>query len=131
MDPDVSWFPLALLAVGLVFTVLGLRTLIVGRRRREQWQRVPGRVVGSRLDDGHLRSQVAFRHAGRDFVFWNRYSTTMTGDPIGRQVEVLVNPADPSDAVVAGGSAGSGATGAALLTFGVMACGVGLVVLMS
>jgi hypothetical protein len=131
VDPDLvfSWFPFLLLAFGVIFAVLGARTMIVGRRQREQWQRVPGRVVGSRLDDGQIRSQVAFRHADRDVVFWNRYSTTMASDPVGREVVVLVNPADPSDAVVAGGLAGSGAVGVGLLTFGVLAgvVGVGLV----
>ena len=122
-----SWFPFLLLGFGVFFAIFGVRTLIVGRRRRAQWQQVPGWVVGSRLEDGETRCQVAFRHAGRDVVFWSRHSSTMASDPVGREVQVLVNPADPSDAVVASGSAGSGAAAVSLLTFGVLACGVGLV----
>ena len=59
--PATSWasgLPLGLLGFGLLLVVIGLVTLTRDRQRRESWQSHPGRVVASRLDDGHCRSRV-------------------------------------------------------------------------
>ena len=95
---------------------------------------MPGRVVGSRLDsmgsgDSQIRCQIAFGYQGRDVVFWNRYTSSFAVDPVGREVAVLVNPADPHDAVVAGRLAGPRAVGVSFLAFGGIAVVLGLVLL--
>ena len=123
------WAPLVLVLVGLVVLGLGLRSMVTGRRRARTWRTVPGRVVASRLDDGQYHCQVAFDHDGREVRFWNRFTTTALLDPVGRAVEVLVDPADPSQAVVARGLAGAGAAGLGFCAFGVVATVVGLVLL--
>ena len=134
--PLTTLIPVVLVAFGLLFFAIGVNTLRGGRRRGRDWERVPGRVIGSRLDsmgsgDGQLRCQVAFGYQGREVVFWNRYTSSFGVDPVGREVEVLVNPADPHDAVVAGGLAGAKAVGVSFLAFGGIAVVVGLVLLTS
>lgn len=134
--PVATLVPVALLAFGLVFLGIGVATLRDGRRRRQNWKRVPGKIVGSRLDssgsDGsQIRCQIAFGYQDRDIVFWNRFTSSFVIDPIGREVEVLVNPADPYDAVVAGGLAGSNVVGVSFLVFGGIAVVVGAVLLTS
>lgn len=108
-----------LLAFGVLFVVLGIRMLTGDRRRRRTWERFPGRVVASRMDDGQVRCQVVYqRRDGTNVPFWNRYTSTMVGDPVGRQVEVLVNPADPRDAVVGRGLVGGGFVGVVFVVVG-------------
>jgi Protein of unknown function (DUF3592) len=125
----MSVLPLAFLAFGLLFVLLGVTSLVRHRRRRSSWSTFPGRVVGSRLDDGQIRSRVAYVHDGREVTFWNRYTSTTMTDPVGREVEVLVNPDDPNDAVVSGGLVGGGTVGIAMLFFGAAAIVFGLVLL--
>ena len=79
--------------------------------------------MASRLEDGQFRSRVAYVWNGRERAFWNRFTATTMTDPVGREVEVLVNPEDPDDAVVAGGLAGGSVVGFALLAFGILALG--------
>ena len=123
------WVCLVLVLVGLLALGHGLRTILDGRRRKQSWRTVPGRVVASRLDDGAFRCQVAFDHDGREIRFWNRFTSTGVLDPVGREVEVLVDPADPSQAVVSRGLAGAGAAGLGFCAFGVLATVVGLALL--
>jgi hypothetical protein len=125
-----AWTGLVVLLAGLAFVGLGLATLRAGRQRARTWRTVRGRVVASRLDDGQVRSQVAFHHDGREIRFWNRYSSTVVSDPVGREVQVLVDPADPSRAVVSRGLSGPGTTGLAFAAFGVLATVVGLVLVL-
>lgn len=122
----LSWLPWGFLAFGLLFIVLGASTVIKDRRRRESWPTFPGRVVGSRLDDGQTQSQVSYLRDGRAIVFWNRFTSTTVTDPVGREVEVMVNPEDPSDAVVGRGLVGGSAAGIGFLVFGVIATVVGV-----
>lgn len=122
----LSWLPWGFLAFGLLFLFLGLRTVIKDRRRRESWPTYPGRVVGSRLDDGRTQSQVSYLRDGREITFWNRYSSTTMSDPVGRDVEVMVNPEDPEDAVVGHGLVGGGLVGFAFIVFGIVAAVAGV-----
>lgn len=115
------WITLVLLGVGAFFAVVGATILISAVRRRRRWRTHPGRVVASRLNDGQFRFQVAFDYDGREVRFWNRYTTSLGADPVGRDVEVLVNPADPSQAVVSKGQSRPEAAGVAFLVFGVVA----------
>ena len=124
-----TMIPVAIIVVGLLVGGIGVSTLLGGRRRRESWERVPGRVIGSRLSDNQLRCQVTFVLRGREVTFWNRYSSSFVIDPVGREVEVLVNPENPQDAVVARGLAGSNAVGISFVVFGVVALGFGTVIL--
>ncbi len=106
------------LAVGLLLMVLGLVLLLRDRRRRAEWPSYPGRVVTSRLDDGKIRYQVTYRRDGREATFWNRYYAVT--DPVGREVEVLVNPDDPDDALVSAGNGGGSRVGLGLAAFGLL-----------
>ncbi|GGL98262.1 DUF3592 domain-containing protein [Nakamurella endophytica] len=125
--PHSGWIGLAVLAVALVCVVTGVTTLLRARGRSRTWVRGTGRVVQSRLDgDGHIRFRVAFEHAGQEVTFWNRFTSGTGVDPVGRDVDILVNPVDPSDAVVVGGPARPGAAGWAFVAFGVVAAIVGL-----
>lgn len=124
-----SWLPLAFLAFGLLFTGLGISTVRKNRRRREEWLTVPGRVVGSRLSgDGQVQCQVAYRRDGQEVLFWNRFTSSTMSNPVGRAVEVLVNPDDPGDAVVSAGLVSGGLVGWAFLVFGLVVVVVGVVV---
>jgi hypothetical protein len=111
------------LVLGIAFIGAGLWTVLADRRRRAEWQVHPGRVVASRLDDGKIRFRVSYTWQGREVSFWNRYSVTV--DPVGKDVEVLVNPEDPEDAVVSRGLASGTALGVAMVAFGVLALLVG------
>ena len=126
----LSWLPWAFLAFGLMFIFLGLRTVTGERRRRESWPTYPGWVVGSRLSDGQTQSRVSYQRDGREITFWNRYSSTTMSDPVGREVEVMVNPEDPDDAVVGHGLVGGGLVGLAFIVFGAMALVGGAYVLL-
>lgn len=128
-DP-LSWLPVAFLVSGVLFVVLGTRQLVGTRARRESWRTVPGQVVTTRLEEGQYRCRVAYELDGRQLTFWNRSTASAVTDPYGREVEVWVNPDDPTDAVVGSGLAGSGSTvGVAFLAFGLAAAGAGLYLL--
>ncbi len=58
--------------------------------------------------------------------FWNRYATNFGVDPVGRDVEVLVNPAEPSQAVVSKGQSRPEVAGVGFLVFGVVAMVIGV-----
>ena len=115
--------PVVAVVVGVLFVVLGAAAVLRDHRRRQDWPTTPGRVVASRLEDGQFRSRVAYVWNGRERAFWNRFTATAVTDPVGREVEVLVNPEDPGDAVVATGLAGGSVVGFALLAFGILALG--------
>lgn len=106
------------LLLGLFFVGSGIRTLAAQSRRSRTWVRMPGRVVASRLDGDLTRSQVAFRLQERTVLFWNRYTSTTVRDPVGRDVQVLVNPADPHDAVVESGLVGGSLVGVLFVVLG-------------
>ena len=120
-----SVLPLALFVIGLLLAALGVETRRRDRRRREEWVTYPGRVVASRLEDGQFRSCVAYQRDGREVVFWNRFSATALTDPVGREVEVLVNPDDPDDAVVGRGAVNGSSVAAALVIGGALVASVG------
>ncbi|WP_375433490.1 DUF3592 domain-containing protein [uncultured Friedmanniella sp.] len=125
MPDPFSWLPPTFLGVGLLAVVLGTLAVVRDRRRRNEWTSYPGRVVGSRLDDGQIRCRVSYVRDGREVIFWNRFSSTTMSDPVGREVEVLVNPENPDDAMVSRGLVGGTAFGFGLLGFGVLASVVG------
>lgn len=124
-----AWVPLLVVLFGLFFLGSGVRTVLVGRQRAQTWRAVPGRVVASRLDDGQYRCQIAFRHDGREIRFWNRFTSSALSDPVGRAVEVLVDPDDPSQAVVSRGLVGASAVGLVFCAVGALATVVGLALL--
>lgn len=119
----------AFVVIGLIVAVIGSGTIARARRRRRTWRAAAGTVVASRLDgDGHVRFQVAFDHAGREVRFWNRYTSASGVDPVGRRVELLVNPDDPSEAVVTRGGPPAEVVGAVFVAVGVAAAMSGLLV---
>ena len=114
--------------LGALLVVLGVRALLSSRRQRRTWLPYPGRVVASRLDGEQVRCQVAYARDGSEVRFWNRYTSTVVGDPVGREVSVLVNPRDPHDAVVAGGLVGGSTVGVFFVLAGALAVVLGLVI---
>lgn len=119
----VGW---SVLAFGALFLILGVRVLMSSARRSKTWIRVPGRIVGSRLDSlgdsaGGFRYQISFDWHGRTVSFWNRFVTSGGFDKTGREVEVMVNPDDPDDAVVSRGIIGGQAVGVSFVAFGLIA----------
>ena len=124
-----AWIPLVVVLFGLFFLASGVRTVLAGRQRAQTWRTVPGRVVASRLDDGQFRCQVAFTLDGREVRFWNRFTSSALSDPVGRDVEVLVDPDDPSQAVVSRGLVGASVVGLAFCAVGALATVIGLVLL--
>lgn len=121
-------FSATFVLVGALFVVLGARTLAAVRRRRLTWLAYPGRVVATRPDGDQTRSQVAYERDGTKVLFWNRYTSTVVRSPVGREVPVLVNPADPHDAVVAGGIVDGSTVGVVFVVAGSLAVTIGLVV---
>lgn len=119
----MSLLPLVLVVVGGLSVVLGGVTVVRDRQRRRDWRIAPGRVVASRLEDGQFRSRVAYVRDGRERAFWNRFSATALTDPVGREVEVLVNPENPDDAVVSRGLVGGSVVGLGFAAFGMVALG--------
>lgn len=119
---------LAFVLLGALVVVLGVRGLVSSRRQRRTWRPYPGRVVASRLDDDQVRCQVAYSRDGTEVRFWNRHTSTVVRDPVGREVTVLVNPADPYDAVVSDGLVTGSTVGVVLVVAGSLALAVGLVV---
>ena len=118
-----------LVVLGVLLLVGGLRTVRRDRVRRRTWRPYPGEVVASRLDGEQVRCQVAYRRAdGTTALFWNRFTSTTLGDPVGRPVQVLENPADPRDAVVSGGLVGGGLVGTVFAVVGGLLVVVGAVV---
>lgn len=117
------WAGVVVLAFGGLFVAIGVLTTNADRRRRRTWTPLTGVVVGSRLDgDGHQRFQIEYLdRTGTPIRFWNRYSTSGGADRTGQPVDVLVNPADPGDAVVSGGAATGRLVGSALFAFGALA----------
>ena len=123
----MSWLRPTFVVIGLLLVLLGVITMVKAHRRRRTWRPATGEVVASRLDgDGHIRYQVAFRLEGREVRFWNRFTSSAGVDPIGRTVDVLINPDDPADAVVVRGAPGSSAIGPIFVVVGVAAALVGL-----
>lgn len=114
--------------LGALFVVLGVRALVSDGRRRRTWLPFPGRVVASRLDDEQVRCQVAYLRDGTEVRFWNRYTSTVLLDPVGREVGVLVNPEDPADAVVSSGLVSGSTVGVVFVVAGALAVAVGLVI---
>lgn len=127
------WAGVAVLAVGGLFAVIGALTTSQDRRRRRTWLPATGVVVGSRLDgDGHQRCQVEYRdRGGRPVRFWNRFTSAGGVDRTGRTVDVLVNPADPQDAVVSSGVVTGRLVGSALIAFGAAADIVGVLLVVA
>jgi len=127
----VPIYCLGFFLVGTVLVVVGARPFVRARRRRQTWQAYPGRIVASRPDGDQVRCQVAYVRDGTKVLFWNRYTTTLLRDPVGREVPVLVNPADPRDAVVAGGTVNGSVISIIFVVVGVLALGRGLFLALS
>ncbi|NHC46990.1 DUF3592 domain-containing protein [Motilibacter aurantiacus] len=107
--------------VGSAFAGLGIWTIAAGRRRARAWPAVPGTVLGATWDRNTDSRYLQVTYTGPDGVprtFVNRYGSTMLRVPVGRQVRVLVNPARPDDAVLAGPRHGGGCLGAVLTVTG-------------
>jgi hypothetical protein len=115
------WFAALPLIVGVFFMGTGVGMLQRSRRRRRTWTRRTGLVVGSRLFNGQIESQVTFSDDSGPVTFWNRFTTSFTTDPVGRTVDVLVNPDDRSDAVVANGPAAPSIVAGVFVAFGLVA----------
>jgi hypothetical protein len=115
------WFAALPLLLGVVFVGFGVSTLRRARRRRQTWTRRVGLVVGSRLSDGQIQAKVSFSDDEGPVTFWNRYTSSFSTDPVGRSVEVLVNPNNRSDAVVANGPAAPTVVAGAFIAFGLLA----------
>jgi hypothetical protein len=122
----VPVFILGFLVVGTVMIFVGARPFVRARRRRLTWQSYPGRIVASRPYDNQVRCQVAYVRDGTKVLFWNRYTSTLLRDPVGREVSVLVNPADPRDAVVADGTVNGSVVSVIFIVVGALAIGRGL-----
>ena len=118
----------AFVLVGGLFVLLGARALASNRRQRLTWLPYAGRVVATRPDGDQTRCQVAYDRDDTVVLFWNRYTSTVVRNPVGRDVAVLVNPADPHDAVVAGGIVGGSTFGVVLVAAGSLAVATGAVV---
>jgi hypothetical protein len=127
----VPFYCLGFLVAGTLMVVVGARPLVRTRRRRRTWHAYPGRIVASRTDGDQVRCQVAYDRDGTKVLFWNRYTTTLLRDPVGREVPVLVNPADPRDAVVAGGTVNGSVISVVFVVVGVLALGRGLFLALS
>jgi len=127
------WAGVVVLAFGGLFVVIGVLTTNADRRRRRTWIALTGVVVGSRLDgDGHQRFQVEYRdRTGVPIRFWNRFTASGGRDRTGEPVDVLVNPADPHDAVISGGAATGRLVGSALFAFGALAEVIGVLLVIS
>jgi len=92
-----------MLAFGLAFVAIAATTMVSIRRRRRTWLARRGTVIGSRLAD--------------------------VIDPVGRVVDVLVNPDDPTDAVVVKGATRPVTAAVAFMAFGVAASVLGTLLL--
>ncbi len=121
-------FSAGFVLLGALFVVLGARALASDRRQRRTWHPYPGRVVATRPDGDQTRCQVAYERDGTRVLFWNRYTSTVVRNPVGREVPVLVNPTDPHDAVVAGGIVDGSTVGVVFVVAGSLAVVIGLVV---
>lgn len=122
----MAWIRPAFIVIGLILVATGAVTWVRMKRRSRTWQAGRGEIVASRLDgDGHFRFQVAFSFDGQKVLFWNRFTTSSGVDPVGRAVDVLINPADPTDAVVVRGAAGPTVVGAVFVLVGVAAIAIG------
>jgi hypothetical protein len=118
------WFHWAFIAGGLLMFASGIGEFVRHSRRRRSWLPRSGHVVGTRLDDGQTRVQVAFEEAGQEVRFWNRYTSSGI-QRVGRPVELLVNPANSADAVVVRGAAGGGLVSAVFIVAGLVFAAVG------
>ena len=124
------WLPIGITCFGLVFVAIAAKTLRDSRRQRRTWILRPGRIVRSRLDTDGIRFQVAFDNNGTEQTFWNRFYSGSGIDPVGKTVDVRVNPQNPADAVVVRGVAATGmVTAVAFLVFGAFATTIGAVLL--
>jgi hypothetical protein len=121
----VALIAAGLFLVGVLLVGLGVRMLAVDRRRNRTWHVYPGQVVASRWDGEQTRCQVVYRRDGTDVLFWNRYTSTVVGNPVGRPVQVLVDPADPREAVVGSGLVTGTTIGVVLVLVGGFFCVVG------
>lgn len=75
-----------------------------------------------------MRCQIASWCDGTEVLLWNRHTSSVLHDPVGRAVHVLVNPADPYDAVVAGGLVDGSTVGVVFVLAGSLFLVIGLVV---
>ena len=108
--------------------MLGARTLAGVRRQRRTWHAYPGQVVATQPDGDQVRCQVAYSRDGTTVLFWNRYTSTVLRNPVGRPVTVLVDPADPRHAVVSGGIVDGSTFGVVVVLAGSLAFLIGAVV---
>lgn len=120
---------LGLVLFGGFFLVNGVRTVRADSLRRRTWRPYPGEVVATDFDGEQTRCQVAYRRAdGTTAIFWNFFTSTVVRDPVGRPVQVLENPADPHEAVVAGGIVSGDLVGTVFAVVGGVLVAAGVVV---
>jgi len=120
---------LGLVLFGGFFLVTGVRTVRADSRRRRTWRPYPGEVVATDWDGEQTRCQVAYRRAdGTTALFWNTFTSTVVRDPLGRPVQVLENPADPHEAVIASGIVSGDVVGTVFAVVGGVIVAAGVVV---
>jgi hypothetical protein len=146
------WIALLLCAAGAAAVALGLRQAARGRDT-VRWTRTLGRVVASRVEEqggpeeqGYPRFRFEVRyayeargraHEGDQLWIGSRlvapsqdrawHQALVDRYPVGREVEVWFDPADPAQAVLVRGSARGDVV--ALVAAGVALLGAGLFVL--
>lgn len=113
--------PIALVVLGILFVIVGIRGLRTVRFWRRHWLRYPGEAVDSvwETDDGKSYQYWILQWIGADGV--RRTARNPSGSSGGTlrsfpfPVEVMVNPDNPREGQVAQGG-NSGLTGYALFT---------------
>ncbi|MGW9527838.1 DUF3592 domain-containing protein [Paenibacillus terrae] len=122
--------------LGLLLIYFGFRTIRRHRYRKRHWVRTKGQIVDAHIevdvdvvpfdrddpvDTSYTRRlKVRFYTTSGEVVeFWNPYSTNLSFNRIGRKINVLYNPANPRDALIAGGVNGAGCLAFMLFLIGI------------
>lgn len=129
--PDLPFAVLLPVGLALVFLVLGLTMAVRRSRRRRDWTRTRGSVVGWRhsLSGGTNVStpQVAFTTAdGREVTAELAYGVDLGIYPTGGEVDVWYDPTDPRR--VQANVMGTGCVPHALILLGVAVGGLGVMI---
>jgi hypothetical protein len=102
-DPHIVGAPLAVF--GALFVGIGLFVILATVRRRLRWVRASGRIVGVEASSvGDLPRVEFVDDLGIRRHFTSRYAHNRQADlREGTAVDVLVNPKDPSEGMIASG----------------------------
>ena len=132
-DPHVAGAALA--GVGALFAGLGLSVILLTVRRRLRWVRATGRIVGveaSRVGDLPRVEFVDDQGIRRHFTSRFAYNDE-AGLRAGTTVDVVVNPKDPTEGMIASGRlAGLRVAlfvGGLFLVIGLLVAGIGVLLL--